>query len=70
MKKNKINMEGALKQFDVLLPDSYKDVYKNALNICKDSANGVKNPCDAAFAFTKCFHANNPKFTFPQNTSM
>lgn len=65
MKKNKLNPEGALKQFDALLPESMKEPYKNALIACKDSLNGIKNPCDAAFAFLKCFQANNPKFAFP-----
>lgn len=64
MKKSKINFEGAIKQFDVLLPDDYKEPYKSALTICKDSANGEKNACEAAYKLLICFKDNNPKFTF------
>ncbi|KFB52044.1 Odorant-binding protein 56e, putative [Anopheles sinensis] len=27
-------------------------------------ANGIKNPCEAAYALLKCIHANNPKYFF------
>lgn len=64
MKKNKINFEGAMKQFDALLPDEYVEPFKSALTICKDAANGEKNACEAAYKFLHCFYDNNPKFTF------
>lgn len=64
MKKNKILYDSAMKQFDVLLPEDYKEPYKSALTKCKDSTGGAKNACDAAYNMLKCFHANNPKFTF------
>lgn len=64
MKKNKILLESTKKQFDALLPNEYKEPWKHALDVCKDSSGGVKNACDAAMNFVKCFHANNPKFTF------
>lgn len=64
MKKNKITYDSALKQFDVLLPDDYKEPYKHALSVCKDSTGGVKNACDAAYNFVQCFYKNNSKFTF------
>lgn len=64
MKKSKVNYEGALKQFDVLLPADYKEPFKSALEKCKDSTAGIKNACDAAYAFLKCFYDNNSKFTF------
>lgn len=53
-----------MKQFDLLLPDDMKDPYKNALTTCKDSANGEKNACEAAYKLLTCFAANNPKFSF------
>lgn len=49
---------------DVLLPDDYKEPYKTALDKCKDSTGGAKNPCDAAYNVLVCFHAHNSKFTF------
>lgn len=64
MKKSKINYDAAIKQFDVLLPEDYREPFKNALTICKDSTGGVKDPCDAAINLIKCFSDNNPKFTF------
>lgn len=64
MKKNKINYDGAMKQFDALLPDEMVEPYKAALTTCKDSTNGEKNACEAAYKFLICFYNNNPKFTF------
>lgn len=65
MKKSKIMVEAALKQFDLLLPDDMKEPYKNAMNICKDSTKGVKDSCEAAYTLTQCFFKNNDKFMFP-----
>lgn len=39
MKKNKINYEAAMKQFDLLLPEELLEPYKRSLAICKDSSN-------------------------------
>lgn len=64
MKKNKILYESAMKQFEVLLPEDYKEPYKTALTKCKDSTGGAKNACDAAYNMLKCFYDNNSKFTF------
>lgn len=64
MRKSKINYEASIKQFDVLLPDSMREAYKNAMSICKDSTDGEKNACEAAFKMITCFANNNPKFTF------
>lgn len=65
MKRSKIVVEGATKQFDVLLPDSMKESYKKALNTCKDEAKGIKDTCEAGFLFTKCFQLNIDEFFFP-----
>lgn len=64
MKKSKVNYEGALKQFDVLLPADYKEPFKHGLEKCKDSTGGVKNACEASYNFLKCFYENNSKFDF------
>lgn len=64
MKKNKVNYDAAMKQFDTLLPDNMKEPYKQALTTCKDSANGEKNACEVAYKLINCFRANNPMFTF------
>ncbi|XP_031634692.1 uncharacterized protein LOC116347992 [Contarinia nasturtii] len=49
MRKSKIQYEAAMKQFDLLLPDSMKEGWKGALTACKDSSQGEKNPCEAAY---------------------
>lgn len=64
MKKNKINYDAAMKQFDTLLPDNMRDPYKEALTKCKDVAGGEKNPCEVAYKLIMCFRNNNPMFTF------
>lgn len=62
MRKNKVNFEGAMKQFDTLLPDSLKDDYKSALTTCKDAAGGEKNACEVAFKLIQCNYKNNKSF--------
>lgn len=65
MKKSKVQLEGALKQFDLLLPDDYKEPYKNSLIKCKDEGKGNKDACEVAYAILQCFYKNNDKFVFP-----
>lgn len=64
MKKSKVNFDAALNSFDMMLPDDIKDDYKAAWIACKDSTNGEKNACEAAYKLVVCFADNNPKFTF------
>lgn len=64
MKKNKVNYDSAMKQFDILLPDDYREPYKKALTICKDAAPGIKDACEVAHKVIVCFYQNTPKFTF------
>ncbi|KAJ6636623.1 General odorant-binding protein 72 [Pseudolycoriella hygida] len=47
MKKNKLNYDAAIKQMDMLLPDELLEDNKFAIGTCKDSANGVKDACEA-----------------------
>lgn len=64
MRKSKVNFDAAMKQFDLLLPDDMKEVYKSALTTCKEATNGEKNACEAAYKMVICFANNNSKFTF------
>lgn len=64
MRKSKVNFDAAMKQFDILLPDDMRDDYKAALTRCKDSTNGEKNACEAAYKMVVCFSTDNDKFTF------
>nr|ALS40418.1 general odorant binding protein 19a [Zeugodacus tau] len=65
MKKGKFLYESSLKQVDLLMPDSYKDEYRNGLGKCKDAAVGIKNNCDASYALLICMRDNISKFVFP-----
>lgn len=53
-----------MKQFDALLPEDYKEPYKNSMTICKDATGGAKAAADAAYNVLKCMYENNPRFTF------
>lgn len=64
MKKNKINYDAAMKQFETLLPDNMKGPYKDALTKCKDVGGGEKNACEVAYKLLNCFRDNCPIFTF------
>ncbi|XP_053951183.1 general odorant-binding protein 19a-like [Anastrepha ludens] len=65
MKKGKFLLESSLKQVDLLMPDDYKDEYRNGLTNCKDAANGIKNNCDASYALLICMRDQIKKFMFP-----
>lgn len=65
MKKGKLSMEAAKKQVELLLPESYKPDYRNGMELCKNSADGLKDKCEMSFAAIKCLFHNNPKFIFP-----
>lgn len=64
MKKAKVNFAAAMKQIEILLPDELKEPNRNALTICKDSTQGIKDNCEAGYALVKCLYKNNPKFVF------
>ncbi|XP_050071522.1 general odorant-binding protein 72-like [Anopheles maculipalpis] len=64
MKKGKIVADSAIKQIDLLIPTEIAVPTMKAFDGCRDSANGIKNPCDAAYALLKCLHAKNPKYFF------
>lgn len=64
MKRAKMNADAAIKQMEQLLPEHLKEPNIKALEICKDSANGIKDMCEAGYAAIKCMYKNNPKFVF------
>lgn len=63
MRKNKVQFDSAMKSFDTLLPDEWKEDYKNGLNACKDAAGGEKNACEVAYKMILCNAKNNPRFS-------
>ncbi|XP_019528846.3 general odorant-binding protein 72 [Aedes albopictus] len=64
MRKGKVNADGAIKQVDLLIPVEIGEPTKKAFDICRNSADGIKNNCEAAWALVKCLHQNNPKYFF------
>lgn len=64
MKKAKVNYQATMKQVDLLIPDDLKEGYKSSITACKDSANGMKDQCEAAYTLLKCVKNNNPAFMF------
>nr|AWC08421.1 odorant-binding protein 10 [Bradysia odoriphaga] len=69
MKKNKVNYEAAIKTMEKLLSDDLLEENKNGLTKCKDSANGIKDNCEAGFVLVKCIYdnrnMNRDEFPFP-----
>ncbi|XP_065094744.1 general odorant-binding protein 72-like [Ochlerotatus camptorhynchus] len=65
MKKGKLNYEASLKQIDLIIPDELAAPLRNALDICRTVADGIKNNCESAYAVAQCLSKNNPKFIFP-----
>lgn len=64
MRKSKVNFDASMKQFDIMLPDTIKEDWKNALVACKEATEGEKNACEAAHKMVLCFSNNNPSFRF------
>lgn len=64
MKKNKVNYEKTIRQFDLLLPEDYKEPWKNAMDVCNEKVASVKSACDYALNIIKCFYENNEKYIF------
>ncbi|XP_055606689.1 general odorant-binding protein 72-like [Uranotaenia lowii] len=65
MKKSKLNYDALMKQIDTIMPDELAEPMRNAVTICKNSADGIKNGCEAAYALAQCISKNNPKFIVP-----
>ncbi|XP_055628925.1 general odorant-binding protein 72-like [Toxorhynchites rutilus septentrionalis] len=65
IKKGKVNYEATMKQIDTIMPDELAEPMRKAVDICRNSADGIKNNCDAAYAVVKCVSDNNPKFVVP-----
>ncbi|EAT48980.1 AAEL000073-PA [Aedes aegypti] len=64
MRKGKVNADSAIKQVDLLIPPEIGEPTKKAFDMCRNSADGIKNNCEAAWALVKCLHQKNPKYFF------
>ncbi|XP_058837116.1 general odorant-binding protein 72-like [Topomyia yanbarensis] len=65
IRKGKLNYEATMRQIDTIIPDELAEPLRKALDICRNSGEGIKNNCDAAYAITQCISKNNPQFVFP-----
>jgi hypothetical protein len=65
MKKGKIQYDAVMKSIDTMLPDELQDDTRRALEVCKTTAVGIKDNCEASFRLMKCIFKENPKFFFP-----
>ncbi|XP_053689183.1 general odorant-binding protein 72-like [Sabethes cyaneus] len=65
IRKGKLNYDATMKQIDTIMPDEFAEPMRNALNACRNSGDGIKNNCDAAYEIAQCISKNNPKFVFP-----
>lgn len=65
VKKGKVNIESVHRNIDTLMPEELQEDTKRAVELCKDSGNGIKDHCESAFLILKCLYRENPKFYFP-----
>ncbi|XP_055380550.1 general odorant-binding protein 72 [Condylostylus longicornis] len=65
MKRGKYQLDIALKQVDMMVPDHMKDDYKNGFSACKDAGKGFKDYCDISYEVYKCILAEIPSFIVP-----
>lgn len=65
MKKGKLQYEPLMKSIDTMMPDELKDGTKRAVESCKNSAVGIKDPCEASFSVLGCVIKEYPEFFVP-----
>lgn len=63
MKKSKLNYENSVKTIEKMMPEDLKATALPALEACKNSVNGIKDACEAAYAFVKCLYENDPQYS-------
>lgn len=57
--------ESVMKNIETMMPDELGVDTKRAVEVCKTSAVGIKDPCEAAYTLMKCLVKENPQFYFP-----
>lgn len=43
------------------VPDELRPLYKLSIDRCKNIIDGIKDPCDSAYAFEKCCYEGAPE---------
>ncbi|XP_077283127.1 uncharacterized protein LOC143909099 [Arctopsyche grandis] len=61
VKNGKLNYESALKQIEMLMPDSMKEPAKKVLTECKDVSEKYKDLCESSFHTAQCMYKSNPE---------
>lgn len=64
MKKGKLQQETAIRSIRSLAPEELVEGQVKALMACSTSAVGIKDNCEAGYAFLKCQAENAEKFMF------
>ncbi|XP_062554526.1 general odorant-binding protein lush [Armigeres subalbatus] len=65
-KKGDLSLSKTTAQIEAMLPQELKAPAKEALNACKDTQAGYKDPCEKVFYSAKCAAEFNPDaFVFP-----
>lgn len=65
MKKGKIQYDAVIKSIDSMMPDELKDGTRRAVEACKTSAVGIKDPCESSFTMLNCIFKEYPDFFLP-----
>ncbi|KAJ9575543.1 hypothetical protein L9F63_007584, partial [Diploptera punctata] len=61
MKGGKLKTEAAISQIKMVLPDEIKDRVIATMEACKNSADGLTDACEVAYAATKCVYEADPE---------
>lgn len=64
MKKGKLQQEAAIRSLRSLAPDEVVEDQIEALIACNKAATGIKDNCEAAYAFVKCQAEKAKRFMF------
>nr|XP_019527418.2 general odorant-binding protein lush [Aedes albopictus] len=65
-KKGELSLSKTTAQIEAMLPQELKAAAKEALNACKDTQAGYKDPCEKVYFSAKCAAEYNPDvFFFP-----
>lgn len=65
MRKGKLQYDAVLKAVETMMPDELKDGTKRALEVCKSSGVGIKDPCEASYTILGCIWKEYPDFFVP-----
>lgn len=57
--------DSVIKSVETMMPDELYEDTKRAVETCKTSPVGIKDPCEASYTLMKCMFKENPKFYFP-----